>query len=68
MKSKTSLWGIVGWVIIESIWIIDLAVDLYTGEVTYKDFILMLVFCAFSAVVIVSVIKKMKRKNRERNK
>lgn len=65
MKSKPALWGIVGWIILESVWIIDLGIDLYTGEMTCKDLIWMLAFCALSAVVIISFLKRWRRKARE---
>ena len=64
MDAGTSKWGIVGWILLESIWIIDLAVDLYTGEMTPTKLILLLMFCAMSAAIFISVIRRKRRKSR----
>lgn len=68
MKSKKTWWGIAGAIALESICIIDLAVDLYTGQMTYTELICVLAFCATSAVVLISIIKSKNRKSRESNK
>lgn len=68
MKSEKSWWGIVGAIALESIAIIDLAVDLYTGKKTYTELLCVLTFCAISAVVFIYIIKRNRRKSRGNNK
>lgn len=64
MKSGKSWWGIIGSIVLESILFVEIAVELYTGEMTCTDLVLMLSFCLLLAVIIHSVIMRKKRKNR----
>lgn len=64
MKSGKSWWNIIGSIILESILFVEIAVDLYTGELTCTDLILMIIFCLLLAVIIHSIIMRKKRKSR----
>ena len=68
MKSGKSWWAMVGAIALESIWIIDLAVNLCAGEITYAELLWALTFCSVSAVVFVSIIKSKNLKGRENAK
>jgi len=61
MKSRKSWWSIVGSIILESILFIEMAVELYTGEMTVSELILMLGVCFVLAVFIHFIIMKRKQ-------
>ena len=65
MKSRKSWWSIVGAIIGESILFIEIAVELYTGEITSTELIEMFVFCLLLTVVLYSLIKRRRRKNKK---
>ncbi|MBO5322618.1 MAG: hypothetical protein J6A88_00740 [Oscillospiraceae bacterium] len=67
MKSAKPWYVIVGWIIFEGIWIIELAVNLYTGQMTYAEFLSILAFSFVLAAIIFYIIKSRKRRNRENN-
>lgn len=62
MKSRKSWWGIIGSIAMELVLFIDLGIDLHTGEMTYRELILLLMFCAILAVTIHFFIMRRKRK------
>ena len=64
MKSGKSWWAIIGAIVLESIWIIDLAIELYTGEVTYTELIITLAFCVVLAGLICSIFRRKRQKDR----
>lgn len=69
MKKRT-IWGIIGAIIWEAIWIIELAVELYRGEITYTDIISTAVFCLLFAALFISIllaIRRRRQKGRENN-
>lgn len=61
MKSGKSWWKPIIWIIGESIWVIELAVELYTGEMTTADLISILAFCTITTAVIFYFLKRKKR-------
>ena len=65
MKSGKSWWTMIGLIIWESITFIDLAVDLYTGEMTVTELIKLLIFCLLLTVIIYYITKRRRHKNRE---
>ena len=65
MKSGKSWWSILGVILFESIWVIDLGVDLYTGEVSFTDLILTLTFCFLGAGFLCYIFRRKRRKERE---
>ena len=62
MKSAKPWYAIVGCIIFESIWIIELAVELYTGRMTLTEFLCILAFSLVVAAVIFNILKSRKRK------
>lgn len=68
MKSGKSWWAIIGTIVLESIWIVDLAIELYTGEVTYTELVFMLMCCLILAVFIYFMIRRRIQKSRENGK
>jgi len=62
MKSGKSWWTIIGLIIWESITFIDLAVDLYTGEMTVTELIKLLTFCLLLTVIIYYIVKRRRYK------
>ena len=65
MKSRESRWSVVGLIIWESIALIELGVDLYTGETTVTKLILTLAFCLLIAIFMYYLIRKRIRKVRD---
>ena len=65
MKSGKSWWSSIGPIVLESILFIEIAIELYTGELTWKELSLMLIFCLLLAVIIHSIIMKRRRKSKE---
>ena len=61
MKSGKSRWSVVGLIIWESIALIDLGVDLYTGEITVKELIVTLAFCLLGAIFMYYVFKRIRK-------
>ncbi len=68
MNAKRPWWGIIGSILFESIWIIDLGVDLYTGEVSFSDLVLTLAFCFIGAVFLCYIVRRKRQKDRANNK
>lgn len=64
MNSGKSWWRIIGSILLESILFVEIAIELYTGEMTCAELILMLICCLLLAVFIHSVIMKRKRRNK----
>lgn len=65
MKSRKSWWSIFGVILFESVWVIDLGVDLYTGEMSFTDLILTLTFCFLGAGFLCYIFRRKRRKERE---
>ena len=65
MKSGKPSGSVIGAVIMESILFIEIAVELYTGEITSTELIEMFVFCLLLTVVLYSLIKRRRRKNKK---
>ena len=63
MKSGKPLGSVIGLIVLESIMFIDLAIELYTGEMTWIELCWILIFCVLLAIPIFVIIRK-KRKNR----
>lgn len=63
MNAGKTWWGIVGAIVLESIWSVDLAVDLYTGQMTYTKLLCVLALCVISAVVFIYIVKRSRQKN-----
>ena len=57
-------WSVIGLIIWESIALVDLGIDLYTGETTGTEFALTLVLCLLIAIFMYYLIRKWIRKNR----
>ena len=67
MKSAKPWYAIAGCIIFESIWIIELAVELYTGRMTLTEFICILAFSLVVATVIINIIKSKRQKSKDKN-
>ena len=67
MKSGKSWYSILGLILFESIWVIDLGIDLYTGETSFTDLALTLTFCFLGAVLLCYIARRKRRKDREKN-
>lgn len=63
MKSGKSLMSVIGLIALESIMFVDLAIDLYTGEMTWIELCWILILCVLLAIPIVVFMRK-RRKNR----
>lgn len=64
MKSGKPSGSVIGAVIMESILFIEIAIDLYTGKMSWTDLSMILTICLLLAIPIVTIMRK-KRKNRE---
>ena len=62
MNSLKSWWKVIGLILWESIAIIDLGIDLYTGEMSPTEFFLTLSFCLTMGVLLYYIIKRRTRK------
>lgn len=61
MKSGKSRWSVVGLIIWESIALIELGVNLYTGEITVTELIVTLAFCLLVAIFAYYVGKRIRK-------
>ncbi len=64
MKSGGFSWGVIGAIIFESIAFIDLAVDLYTEQMTVDELCCMLVLSVLLAIPIFAFIRNRCRRKK----
>ena len=64
MKSKTIPGSTIGLIIGEGIWVIDAAVDLYTGKMTYTEFFILITLSLFLALAFHNFVIRKKKKNK----
>ena len=58
MKSGKTFGSVIGVIALESIMFIDLAVDLYTGEMTWIELCRILILCVLLAIPIFVFLRK----------
>ena len=64
MKSGKFSWGVIGAIIFESIAFIDLAVDLYTGQMTVDELWWIRALCVLLSIPFFVFIRNRRRKNK----